>query len=85
MTKRHTLTLSCPDRVGIVAAVKEPLRAAHVVGARGSYHTDLETQLLFMRHTAPIPCRSMRRYCARASPRWPPTMTWQVSDSGSAW
>ncbi len=46
---RYTLTLSCPDRVGIVAAVSGFLAQHGGFIVEASYHTDQETQRFFMR------------------------------------
>ena len=48
--RRYTLTISCPDRVGIVAAV-----SAFIAGHRGwileaNHHSDHASQWFFMRH-----------------------------------
>ena len=48
-TRRYTLSLSCPDRVGIVAAVSAFL--AHNKGwiTEANHHADADSQRFFMR------------------------------------
>jgi len=48
-SRRYTLTLSCPDRVGIVAAVSGFFAQHRGWIIEASYHTDHETQRFFMR------------------------------------
>ncbi len=45
-----TLTISCPDRVGLVAAVSQFLAKYDISILDASHHTDSETQWFFMRH-----------------------------------
>jgi formyltetrahydrofolate deformylase len=47
--RRYTLTISCPDRVGIIAAVSGFVARHKGWIVEASYHTDLETQHFFMR------------------------------------
>lgn len=47
--RRYTLTISCPDRVGIIAAVSEFVARHQGWIVEASYHTDQETQRFFMR------------------------------------
>jgi formyltetrahydrofolate deformylase len=81
---RYTLTLSCPDRVGIVAAVSGFVAQHGGWIVEASYHTDLETQLFFMRQeiradSLPFDAAELRtRFAALAAEFH---MTWQVSDS----
>ena len=50
MTERkYTLTVSCPDRTGIIAAVSGFVAKHNGWIVEASYHTDLETQQFFMR------------------------------------
>ena len=46
---RYTLTISCPDRAGIIAAVTGFIAQHGGFIVEASYHTDLETQRFFMR------------------------------------
>ncbi len=48
-TRRYTLTISCPDRSGIIAAVSGLIARYKGWIVEASYHTDLETQRFFMR------------------------------------
>ena len=45
-----TLTISCPDRIGLVAAVSEFLAQHQVSIIEANHHTDGETRWFFMRH-----------------------------------
>ncbi|MDR2195639.1 MAG: formyltetrahydrofolate deformylase [Gallionellaceae bacterium] len=47
--RRYTLTISCPDRTGIIAAVSEFVARHRGWIVEASYHTDQETQRFFMR------------------------------------
>ena len=47
--RRYTLTISCPDRVGIIAAVSGFVARHNGWIVEASYHTDLEAQRFFMR------------------------------------
>jgi formyltetrahydrofolate deformylase len=47
--RRYTLTISCPDRVGIIAAVTGFVARHNGWIVEASYHTDLEAQRFFMR------------------------------------
>ncbi len=46
---RYVLTISCPDRVGIIAAVSGFIAQHNGWIVEASYHTDQETQRFFMR------------------------------------
>lgn len=48
-TRRYTLTISCPDRSGIIAAVSGFIARHNGWIVEASYHTDQETQRFFMR------------------------------------
>lgn len=45
-----TLTISCPDRVGLVAQVSHFLAKHQISIVEANHHTDLETNWFFMRH-----------------------------------
>lgn len=45
-----TLTISCPDRVGLVAQVSNFLAKHQISIVEANHHTDLETNWFFMRH-----------------------------------
>jgi len=81
---RYTLTLSCPDRVGIVAAVSGFVAQHGGFIVEASYHTDQETQRFFMRQeiradSLPFDALELRTRFARLAEQF--QMTWQVSDS----
>ncbi|NVK26064.1 MAG: formyltetrahydrofolate deformylase [Gammaproteobacteria bacterium] len=45
-----TLTISCPDRVGLVSSVSQFLADNQISITEANHHTDLETEWFFMRH-----------------------------------
>mgnify|MGYP000618778892 CR=1 FL=1 len=49
-TSKLTLTISCPDRVGLVAQVSQFLAQHQISIVEANHHTDLETNWFFMRH-----------------------------------
>ena len=49
-SKKLTLTISCPDRIGLVAAVSQFLAHQQVSILEANHHTDSETEWFFMRH-----------------------------------
>ncbi|HYR05047.1 MAG TPA: formyltetrahydrofolate deformylase [Gallionella sp.] len=81
---RYTLTLSCPDRVGIVAAVSGFVAQHGGFIVEASYHTDQETQRFFMRQeiradSLPFDAAGLRARFATLAEQF--RMDWQVSDS----
>ena len=81
---RYTLTISCPDRAGIIAAVTGFIAQHGGFIVEASYHTDLETQRFFMRQeiladSLPFDANEFRRRFAQLSGEF--GMTWQLSDS----
>lgn len=50
MKKTFRLVISCPDRLGIVAAVSDFLNRHNGSIVEASHHTDLEQKRFFMRH-----------------------------------
>lgn len=81
---RYTLTISCPDRAGIIAAVTGFIAQHGGFIVEASYHTDLETQHFFMRQeiladSLPFDANEFRRRFAQLSGDF--EMTWQLSDS----
>jgi len=81
---RYRLTLSCPDRVGIVAAVSGFVAQHGGWIVEASYHTDLETKLFFMRQeiradSLPFDAAELRTRFAALAAEF--RMAWQVSDS----
>jgi formyltetrahydrofolate deformylase len=85
MTIRHyTLTISCPDRSGIIAAVTGFIAQHGGFIVEASYHTELEEQRFFMRQE--IRADSLPFDSGEFSRRFAPLsqefgMTWQLSDS----
>ncbi len=84
--RRYTLTLSCPDRVGIVAAVSGFVAQHGGFIVEASYHTDQETQRFFMRQeiradSLPFDAAELRARFATLAAEF--EMSWQVSDSAA--
>lgn len=82
--RRYTLTLSCPDRVGIVAAVSGFVAQHGGFIVEASYHTDQETQRFFMRQeiradSLPFDAAELRARFAGLADEF--GMAWQISDS----
>ncbi len=82
--RRYTLTLSCPDRVGIVAAVSAFVAEHGGWIVEASYHTDQETRRFFMRqelraNSLPFDAAGLRARFSAIGERY--QMDWQVSDS----
>ena len=81
---RYTLTTSCPDRTGIIAAVSSFIAQHGGFIVEASYHTEHEAQLFFMRQeiladSLPFDAQELRRRFAPLAQEF--TMTWQLSDS----
>jgi len=81
---RYTLTLSCPDRVGIVAAVSGFVAQHGGFIVDASYHTEREAQLFYMRQeiradSLPFDADEFRRRFAPLAQEF--AMSWQLSDS----
>ncbi len=84
ITHRYTLTISCPDRAGIVAAVSGFVAQHGGFIVEASYHTDQETQRFFMRQeiradSLPFDAAALRAHFAALAEEF--GMDWQVSDS----
>jgi formyltetrahydrofolate deformylase len=83
--KRHfTLTLSCPDQIGIVAAVSDFLAQHHGWITESSNHADEENQRFFMRQeiladSFQLDLRGFRDAFAPIARRF--GMDWRVADS----
>ena len=82
--RRYTLSISCPDRSGIIAAVSSFI--AHHNGwiVEASYHTDLESQRIFMRQeiradSLPFDAAEFDRLFAPLAQEF--AMDWQLTDS----
>lgn len=83
-TRRYTLTLSCPDRVGIVAAVSGFFAQHGGWIVEASYHADTQTSRFFMRQeiladSLPFDAAALRVHFAAIAQAF--AMDWQVSDS----
>ena len=83
-TRRYTLSLSCPDRVGIVAAVSNFLAAHSGWITEASHHADTESQRFFMRQelladSLTLDIDALRTEFAKIAA--PFDMKWRISDS----
>jgi formyltetrahydrofolate deformylase len=83
-SRRYTLTLSCPDRVGIVAAVSGFFAQHGGWIVEASYHADTQTGRFFMRQeiladSLPFDVVSLREKFGVVAKQF--EMAWQVSDS----
>ena len=82
--RRYTLTISCPDRAGIIAAVTGFIAQHGGFIVEASYHTDQETQRFFMRQeilaeSFPFDADEFRRLFAELAREF--RMAWQLADS----
>ncbi len=82
--RRYTLTIGCPDRSGIIAAVSGFIARHNGWILEASYHTDLESQQFFMRQeilaeSLPFAADELRRLFAPLAQEY--AMTWRLSDS----
>jgi formyltetrahydrofolate deformylase len=83
-TRRYTLSLSCPDRVGIVAAVANFLAEHDGWITEASHHAETESQLFFMRQeiladSLKLDIGAFRSGFAKVAE--PFGMQWRISDS----
>ena len=83
-THRYTLTISCPDRAGIIAAVSGFIAQHGGFIVEASYHTEQEAQRFFMRQeiradSLPFDADEFRRRFAPLAQEF--GMNWQLSDS----
>jgi formyltetrahydrofolate deformylase len=84
VNRRYTLTISCPDRAGIIAAVAGFIAQQGGFIVEASYHTDQDTQRFFMRQEIradSLPCsvdEFRGRFAALANEF---NMDWQLTDS----
>lgn len=83
-SRRYTLTLSCPDRVGIVAAVSSFFAQHGGWIVEASYHADTHTQRFFMRQevlaeSLAFDVLVLREKFAVIAKQF--EMDWQLSDS----
>ena len=83
-THRYTLSISCPDRSGIIAAVSGFIAKHHGWIVEASYHTDLETQRFFMRQEIladSLPFDLLEFHAQFSSLASEFNMDWRISDS----
>ncbi len=83
-TRHYTLTISCPDRAGIIAAVSGFIAQHGGFIVEASYHTEQEAQRFFMRQeiradSLPFDADEFRRRFTAMAQEF--GMTWQLSDS----
>ena len=83
-TRRYTLTIACPDRAGIIAAVSGFIAQHGGFIVEASYHTEHEAQRFFMRQeiradSLPFDAEEFRSRFAPLAQKF--DMTWQLADS----
>ncbi|MCK6388961.1 MAG: formyltetrahydrofolate deformylase [Zoogloea sp.] len=83
-SRRYTLSLSCPDRVGIVAAVSGFLASHQGWITEASHHADAEANRFFMRQeiladSLPFGIEALRDKFAPIAAEF--AMDWRISDS----
>ncbi len=84
MTHHYTLTISCPDRSGIIAAVTGFIAQHGGFIVEASYHTELDEQRFFMRqeiraNSLPFAADEFNRLFAPLAQEF--NMVWQLADS----
>ncbi len=84
MNHHYTLTISCPDRSGIIAAVTGFIAQHGGFIVEASYHTEQEAQRFFMRqeiraNSLPFDAHEFRRLLTPLATEF--NMTWQLADS----
>jgi formyltetrahydrofolate deformylase len=84
MTHHYTLTISCPDRAGIIAAVTGFIAQHGGFIVEASYHTEQEAQQFFMRQeiradSLPFDASEFSRLFAPLATEF--GMSWQLADS----
>jgi formyltetrahydrofolate deformylase len=82
--RRFTLTISCPDRAGIIAAVSGFIAQHGGFIVEASYHTEQDDQRFFMRQeiradSLPFAADEFRRRFAPLATEF--GMSWQLADS----
>lgn len=83
-SRRYTLTLSCPDQVGIVAAVSGFIAGHNGWISEANHHSDADAGLFFMREeilaeSLSFGMETLRRRFAPIAERF--GMTWNITDS----
>ncbi len=84
MPRRYTLTISCPDRSGIIAAVTGFIAEHGGFITEASYHTEQEAQRFFMRQeiradSLPFDADGFRERFGKLARAF--DMDWQLADS----
>ena len=84
MTHHYTLTISCPDKAGIIAAVSGFIAQHGGFIVEASYHTEQEPERFFMRQeiradSLPFDADEFRRRFSPLAHDF--SMTWQLADS----
>lgn len=84
MNRHYTLTISCPDRVGIIAAVTGFIAKHGGFITEASYHTDTDEQRFFMRQqmradSLPVDADEFGRNFEPVAQEF--SMDWQLADS----
>ncbi|MCX5661917.1 MAG: formyltetrahydrofolate deformylase [Planctomycetota bacterium] len=82
--RRFILTVSCPDRVGIVAAVSGFLASCNGWILEASHHADWDSKWFFMRHeilasSLGFDVEELRRRFAKVADQF--GMSWKISDT----
>jgi formyltetrahydrofolate deformylase len=82
--RRYTLTIACPDRSGIIAAVSGFIALYQGSIVEASYHTDQETRRFFMRQeiladSLPFDLDKFKELFSRLADDY--SMDWNVNDS----
>ena len=85
-THRYTLTISCPDRSGIIAAVTGFIAEHCGFITEASYHTEQDAQRFFMRQemradSLPFDATAFREKFKPLADRF--NMIWQLTDSAN--
>jgi formyltetrahydrofolate deformylase len=83
-THHYTLTISCPDRAGIIAAVSGFIAQHGGFIVEASYHTEQEAERFFMRQeiradSLPFDANEFRQRFASLAKEF--NMDWQLTDS----
>jgi len=83
-TRRYTLTISCPDRSGIIAAVTGFIAQHGGFITEASYHTEQDAQRFFMRQemradSLPFAAAGFRERFGKLAQEF--DMDWQLADS----
>jgi formyltetrahydrofolate deformylase len=86
MTRRYTLTISCPDRSGIIAAVSSFIAEHGGFITEASYHTDQDSRRFFMRQemradSLPFDAVTFRDKFKSLADEF--GMSWQLTDSAN--